>query len=85
MRRDDAFPACARLLDRIGSFSVLIPLQVLKELSLVLAEDEVRDFYKLVNQYSEFIELSWEPGAIRKTASARRKVKESQHEIALIS
>jgi predicted nucleic-acid-binding protein len=60
-RPDDAFPDCARLLDRIGSFLVLVPLQVLKELSLVLTEGEVRDFYKLVNQYSEFIELSWEP------------------------
>lgn len=61
LRRDDAFPACARLLDRIGSFSVLIPLQVLKELNLALTEDEMRDFYRLVNQYPEFIELSWEP------------------------
>ena len=58
LRRDDAFPACARLLDRIGSFSVLIPLQVLKELNLALTEDEMRDFYRLVNQYSEFIEIS---------------------------
>lgn len=63
LRRDDAFPACARLLDLIGSFSVLIPLQVLKELNLALTQDEVRDFYRLVNQYSEFIELSWEPVA----------------------
>jgi predicted nucleic acid-binding protein len=61
MRRDEAFPACASLLDRIGSFSVYIPLQVLKELSLVLTEGEMRDFYWLVNKYSEFIELSWEP------------------------
>jgi len=50
-----------QLLDHIGLFSILIPLQVLKELSLVLSEAEIRDFYRLVNQYSEFIELSWEP------------------------
>lgn len=61
LRRDDAFPACARLLDLIGSFSVLIPLQVLKELNLALTQDEVRDFYRLVNQYSDFIELRWDP------------------------
>ena len=61
LRRDDEFPACAHLLDRIGTFSVLIPLQVLKELNLALALDEMRDFYRLVNQYSEFIDLSWEP------------------------
>lgn len=61
LRRDASVPACAQLLDRIGSFSVLIPLQVLKELNLALKEDEMRDFYRLVNRYSEFIELSWEP------------------------
>lgn len=63
LRRDTSFPACAIVLDGIGSFSVLIPLQVLKELNLTLTEDEMRDFYRLVNQYSEFIELSWESAA----------------------
>ncbi len=61
LRDDVAFLACAQLLDRVGSFSVVIPLQVLKELNLALMEDEMRDFYRLVNQYSEFIDLSWEP------------------------
>src|SRR6266576_5713678 len=60
LRRDDEFSGCARLLDRIGSFCVLIPLQVLKELNLALTENEMRDFYRLVNQHSEFIEVSWE-------------------------
>lgn len=64
LRRDDAFPMCAKLLDRIGSFSVLIRLQVLKELNLALTEGEMRDFYRLVNQYSEFIELNWEPAEV---------------------
>lgn len=63
LRRDASSPACAQLLDGIGSFSILIPLQVLKELNLALTEDEMRDFYRLVNQYSEFIALSWEPAA----------------------
>jgi hypothetical protein len=40
----DAAATCAKLLDRIGSFSVLIPLQVLKELNLALTEGEMRDF-----------------------------------------
>jgi predicted nucleic acid-binding protein len=64
LRRDDASPACAQLLDRVGSFSAVIPLQVLKELNLTLTEDEMRDFYRLINHYSEFIELSWQPAAI---------------------
>ena len=66
LRRDDAFPTCTKLLDRIGSFSVLIPLQVLKELNLSLSEDEMRDFYRLVNHWSEFIELSWEPAPVER-------------------
>ncbi len=66
LRRDKAFPACAQLLDRVGSFSVVIPLQVLKELNLALTEDEMRDFYRLINQNSEFIELSWQPATIER-------------------
>jgi len=61
LRRDASFPGCAELLDRIGTFSILIPLQVLKELNLTLAESEMREFYQIINQYPEFIELSWEP------------------------
>jgi len=64
LRRDDAFSACTQLMDHIGSFSVLIPLQVLKELNLALTEDEMRDFYRLVNRYPEFIEVSWQPASI---------------------
>jgi predicted nucleic acid-binding protein len=69
LRRDFSFPACARLLDRIGLFFVLIPLQVLKELNLVLSEAEIQDFYRLVNQYSDFIELSWDPVMVEQVRS----------------
>src|SRR6266576_6222820 len=79
LRRDDEFSGCARLLDRIGSFCVLIPLQVLKELNLALTENEMRDFYRLVNQHSEFIEVSWEKlntgtsKAVRRTRVSQRR------------
>jgi predicted nucleic acid-binding protein len=66
LRRDDAFASCGELLDRIGSFSVVIPLQVLKELTLALTETEIRDFYQLINQYPEFIELSWEQAPVER-------------------
>lgn len=59
--RDEAFPNCAQLLERIGSFSVVIPLQVLKELNLNLTEHEMAAFYGLINQQTEWIELSWAP------------------------
>lgn len=61
LRRDEAFPNCAQLLERLGSFDVVIPLQVLKELNLNLTEDEISDFYRLINQQGEWMELSWAP------------------------
>lgn len=60
LRRDDAFPACAELLNRIGSFLVVIPLQVLKELNLNLVEEEMREFYQLINENYDVFDLSWE-------------------------
>ena len=66
LRRDNAFPICALLLDRIGSFVVVIPLQVLKELNFTLTEGEMRDFYRLVNESPEFIEVSWEPAPLER-------------------
>jgi predicted nucleic acid-binding protein len=60
LRRDTAFPACAELLDRLGSFSVLIPLQVMKELNVALAEDEMQAFYEMINHYPDHIDLNWQ-------------------------
>jgi len=66
LRRDSALPPCAELLDRIGSFVVTIPLQVLKELSLNLAKDEMNEFYQLLNSYPDCIEISWESAPIER-------------------
>ena len=41
LRRDENFPESARVLDEIGSFLVLVPLQVIKELHLNLIDDEI--------------------------------------------
>ena len=59
LRRHDAATACAELLERTGAFSVVIPLQVLKELNLNLTEEEINEFYHLINQQPEWVELSW--------------------------
>lgn len=64
LRGDAEYPACAQLLERIGSFSIIIPLQLLKELTVNLTTDETRDLYQLVNQYPEIIEVSWEPASV---------------------
>ena len=66
LRRNNAFPACSQLLNCIGSFFAVIPLQVLKELNLALTEDETRDLYRLINQYPEFIELNWQPAGLER-------------------
>ena len=60
LRRSADFPACAELLDRIGSFSIIVPLQLLKELNVNLSEDEMRYLYELINQYPDIIEINWE-------------------------
>ena len=60
LRRSTEFPACAELLDHIGSFSIIIPLQLFRELNVNLSEDEMHDFYELINQYPDIIEVNWE-------------------------
>jgi hypothetical protein len=66
LRRDTAFPACAPLLERIGAISVAIPLQLLKELNVNLSEEEMRDFYELINQHPEIIQVSWQPAPVER-------------------
>ena len=64
LRREGSLQDCDALLNQIGSFRVVIPLQVLKELNLNLSEDEIRNFYRLVNQYPEVAELSWQSAPV---------------------
>ncbi|MCU1265075.1 MAG: hypothetical protein JWM21_1393 [Acidobacteria bacterium] len=59
LRREKSLEYCEALLKRIGSFVAVIPLQVLKELNVNLSEDEIRDFYRLLNQYPEGVQSSW--------------------------
>ena len=64
LRREGSLQDCDALLNQIGSFRVVIPVQVLKELNLNLSEDEIRNFYRLVNQYPEVAELSWQSAPV---------------------
>lgn len=66
LRRDTAFPACAELLDRLGSFCVLIPLQVMKELNIALAKDELQAFYEIINHYPDCIDLNWQAAPLER-------------------
>ena len=66
LRGDANAPACAELLNHIGSFVVCIPLQVIKELTVNLADDEIHDFYQMLGIYPECIELSWEAAPVER-------------------
>lgn len=73
LRRSEPFLTCAELLDQLGLYSVIIPFQVLEELNTNLTKDEKRDFYELINQLNEWIELRWEraPFALVKSYQER--------------
>jgi predicted nucleic acid-binding protein len=73
LRRAKPFLACAELLDHLGSYSALIPFQVLKELNVNLTEDEKRDFYQLINQQAEWIELRWERAPLERVTFYERR------------
>ena len=60
LRRDEDFPDCFAICEQIGAFHVVVPLQVLKELNLNLTDEEMQDFYWLINQHPEWTELSWQ-------------------------
>lgn len=73
LRRAETFLACSELLDRLGSYSAMIPFQVLKELNVNLTADEKRDFYQLINDHREWIELSWEPAPVARVEFYERR------------
>ena len=60
LRRDQNFPDSVRLLENIGLFLALVPLQIIKELHLNLLDDEMTEFYRLRTGFREFVEISWE-------------------------
>ena len=63
----DIWSAARRELSRIGkgaveigSFLVVVPLQIIKELHLNLTDDDMKDFYRLLNKFPDCAEVSWE-------------------------
>ena len=59
LRSDLNFVECRELLDEIGAFHPLVPLQVLRELNAVLSEDEILEFYTLVKEHPGLVRLDW--------------------------
>ncbi|MGE4090213.1 MAG: hypothetical protein AB7G75_05170 [Candidatus Binatia bacterium] len=53
-------PACARLLRRLPDPFVRVPRQIFLELRVNLSQEEMEDFFRLVNRYPEQREISWD-------------------------
>lgn len=72
LRRDEKSPDSIRLLQKLGSFTALIPLQVIKELHLNLTDREMAEFYGLLNHYPNRAELNWEEPTNERVAFYRK-------------
>jgi len=73
LRRNESFPDSIGLLANIGSFSALVPLQIIRELHVNLLDDEMKEFYRLQNELRQFVELSWEAASPERVAFYRDK------------
>jgi hypothetical protein len=61
LRQDRDYPACSELLEKLRTFQVVIPRQVLVELQVNLSPREYQRFWQLINAYSARAEISWDP------------------------
>ena len=73
LRRNENFPDSIRLLANIGSFSALVPLQIIRELRVNLLDDEMKEFYRLQNELRQSVEISWEDASPERVAFYRDK------------
>lgn len=71
LRRDENSPDSVRLLQKLGSFTALIPLQVIKELHLNLTDPEMAESYGLLNGFPNHAELNWEETSFDRVAFYR--------------
>lgn len=68
LRRNEDFPDCTAVFKTIGAFHLVVPLQVLRELNLNLTAEEMRDFYQLINQNPDWVELSWQTAPLARVS-----------------
>lgn len=68
LRRDEKSPDSVRLLQKLGLFTAVIPLQVIKELHLNLTDREMAEFYGLLNRFPNRAELNWEEASNERVA-----------------
>ena len=53
-------PACAGVLRCLDRLVIKIPRQVVLELYANLSESEIQDLFRLINRYSDRIEMGWD-------------------------
>ena len=59
LRRTPDALACAQLLERLSSFRVVLPRQILQELQANLSEGEIRALFRLIGQFPEKSKVDW--------------------------
>jgi hypothetical protein len=60
LRHQPDQPACAQVLRRLPQLRVKIPRQVLLELRANLSDEEMREFFRLLNRHSGRSDIHWE-------------------------
>ncbi len=60
LRNQPERPACAQILQRLSHLLVYVPRQILLELRANLYPDEMDRLFRLLNQYPDQVEISWE-------------------------
>ncbi|MGZ8847326.1 MAG: PIN domain-containing protein [Pyrinomonadaceae bacterium] len=69
LRHDERYPDSVTVLEAIGLFVALVPPQVIKELRLNLTDDEMKAFYRLLKNFPEGAQLSWQEAVAGKVQS----------------
>jgi predicted nucleic acid-binding protein len=72
LRQDRDYPACSELLEKLRTFQIVIPRQVLVELQVNLSPREYQRFWQLINAYSARAEISWDPAPAERFDRYRR-------------
>lgn len=60
LRRQPGYSACVELLNSLNQLRVKIPRQILRELQANLSDDEMRELFRLLNRYSERVDIQWD-------------------------
>ena len=60
LRQEPTRPACFHLLRRLPDLFVRVPRQILLELRANLRQEEMDDFFRLLNRHPERREISWD-------------------------